>query len=86
MNCCVYLANNPPFINDPTVYNGTNSVAIMCLFNAHRPRGVVWQRNRHTAKNIFKSWACETSNNICKELSSECAVSYHRWLTDLELE
>jgi len=52
MNCCIYLVDNPPFINDPTVYNESVSVNINCLFNVRpSPRGVVWQRNNVTISN-----------------------------------
>jgi len=52
MNCCIYLVDNPPFINDPTVYNESDSVNIDCLFNVRpSPRGVLWQRNNVTISN-----------------------------------
>ena len=52
MNCCIYLVDNPPFINDPIVYNETDSVNINCLFNVRpNPRGVIWQRNNVTISN-----------------------------------
>ena len=52
MDYCVYLADNPPFINGPTVYNETDSVSITCLHDI-RPfhRGAIWQRNSVTISN-----------------------------------
>ena len=36
----------PPFINEPTVYNETDNVSLICRSNAiPSPRGITWQRN-----------------------------------------
>ena len=36
----------PPFINEPTVYNETDNVRIICRSNATpSPRRITWQRN-----------------------------------------
>ena len=36
----------PPFINEPTVYNETDNIRIICRSNATpSPRGITWQRN-----------------------------------------
>ena len=36
----------PPFINEPTVYNETDDVRLICTSNATpSPRGTTWQRN-----------------------------------------
>ena len=36
----------PPFINEPTVYNETDNVSLICRSNARpSPRRITWQRN-----------------------------------------
>ena len=36
----------PPFIDEPTVYNETDNVRIVCRSNATpSPRGITWRRN-----------------------------------------
>ena len=38
--------DNPPFINEPTVYNETDNVRIVCMSSATpSPRRTTWQRN-----------------------------------------
>ena len=38
--------DTPPFINDPTVYNVTDDVTIMCRSNAiPSPTATIWQRD-----------------------------------------
>ena len=45
--------DTPPFINDPTIYNETDSVILTCRHNA-RPNPVVirWQRNNVTVSPV----------------------------------
>ena len=39
----------PPFVNDPTVYNETDNVRIICRSNAvPSPTRITWQRNNVT--------------------------------------
>ena len=41
--------NTLPFINDPTIYNETDSVPLTCLGdNSPIPRAITWQRNNVT--------------------------------------
>ena len=43
------IANTPPFIRDPIVYNETDDVTLTCLGdNSPNPADITWQRNNIT--------------------------------------
>ena len=47
------IATTLPYINDPTVYNETDSVTLTCEHDARpSPRAIMWQRNNVTVSSV----------------------------------